>query len=1565
MKNRAYWMIAILFLVAFVTSFNYGGSGDSSGSLDGLNKPDGFYNPFSATGTVFVLEDNPISPDLKITSSEEIHIVISAITNTVSFFIEPLITTKKKEAVITIWGLESFYPDLDKHITLYRHADGYFQQMFKLNQKEKYTYTQDISKRHHIYILPEHGTINIWGRDVAGDEVVSKGVGIWLDATTCQLTTDIAEDIVIQADNITLDGDSHTIAGAGYGYGIYLNSRTGVTITNCNVQYFSSGIYLYSCSSNAITTNAVNNNTYYGIMLGGNSNNNTLTNNTATNNDYYGIAIGPGSNNNTLTNNTANSNTSGGIVLFSNSNNVLINNTASNNSGDGILLASSVNNTLTSNIASNNVNCGIYLSAIYPLPGSSSNTLTNNTANANAYGIYLSVSPNNTIYHNNIYNNTTYNVYSDSAIELSYFNPITLRNEGNWWGKTSAPGFIAGVDSNAFNVVDTYWYLVKDGWLLGYAPGEPEIAPQAPSNLVATPGSSLPHINLTWQDNSNNEQGFIIERSTACHQPFVSIAVVGEDMTTYSDMGVLPGTLYYYRVKAYNPTGQSNPSNRAQAVTFAHITTIEEIISDLEQYYTTGLIKDYNVYLSLNARLIDAQNYINLKDYPSAITQLQGFSDELSLLTEESIDPDAKESLLTQAKLLTDYLKLISGLPVTLGLYLIEQQTCVNEVTIQIPTGGEVTTILKGILNIALAPTDNPDIAGVTIVSLEYSGTPFVVNGIDFGTLDIVQDPDNPSVGTLNLQNGKIDIVVRVLVRSPYLELLGISPVAIEIPLTGTFSPMSLTDGDARLIGQGVIPQDVPVIGGDEFFINCSSHVDIDTTPPVTKPVINPPPNAAGWNNSNVTIILTAEDLLGPPPDTYASGVNQTYYELFDGNGSFVTGTDLTTISQTVRLENEDVFTIRYWSIDNVNNIEPAKTITISIDKTQPVITDSDVITTISTTTITITKVVSDLSGVDSIEVEVKDEKGDTVAKTQISLSSGTITSGTWSGTVTLPEDIPTGEYTRTQTVKDRAGNIIVTSTPFKIDRSPPVVTFKIDPPEPNEFGWYNKPVTVTFYATDTCSGVNRYVPKEVFVFGEGISQTATCTVFDNAGNSTTLTSKPPLNIDKTPPEFTKVPDPITVEQTGYDGVASQDLKKFLKGAEATDALSELQLGYPKAINVPTYFPLGITEVTFEAIDRAGNPATAKSTIEVVDTTPPVITVPPDLIVVATSVTGTPKTNPKILEWLNKAKATDICDPDVVTPTNDAPNFFLIGERIVTFNAIDRSGNPALPKTAKVIVIKIEIIEPDEDPVTDNNFTFDSSKQGECNVKAMGTTHIGSEDPKLEWGIGNILGSKLTSKPGNKKGPLITFTYKGLPKDNIWFGNQALTLAYPPLNATDTQIVQIFFSRDATNNPGKTDPNWFYYWGQTTAGYGSPIYDSTITQTGIAWRNNSWVAILTITDKDSYTPPEGDNGGNQLNGIDNFAWTCRHEGRHVQTSSIWYPNGYNGAIDLDRDWMPDSLEAGLGGVNVGGPFDPTKKDTDGDSRRDDEDYTLHTQQRWTEGSADNEDWANPGHQTDK
>lgn len=91
--------------------------------------------------------------------------------------------------------------------------------------------------------------------------------------------------------------------------------------------------------------------------------------------------------------------------------------------------------------------------------------------------------------------------------------------------------------------------------------------PAAPSNLGATVFKTQSnYVELTWSDNSNNEDGFGIERSTDGIS-FTAMDSVSTDIVTYQDYNLSPLTTYYYRVFAYNSTGNSDNSNEVQITT--------------------------------------------------------------------------------------------------------------------------------------------------------------------------------------------------------------------------------------------------------------------------------------------------------------------------------------------------------------------------------------------------------------------------------------------------------------------------------------------------------------------------------------------------------------------------------------------------------------------------------------------------------------------------------------------------------------------------------------------------------------------------------------------------------------------------------------------------------------------------------------------------------------------------------------------------------------------------------------------------------------------------------------
>lgn len=123
-----------------------------------------------------------------------------------------------------------------------------------------------------------------------------------------------------------------------------------------------------------------------------------------------------------------------------------------------------------------------------------------------------------------------------------------------------------------------------DEKMLGMVQAKPLFAifPAAPSNLTAIFGPDFPTTQLTWEDNSFNETGFVIWRRAGDTGDYQVLTKTAANTTAYIDLGSsgLPGeepiddvmlqspnTTFSYKVAAYNATGSSAFSNEATYTT--------------------------------------------------------------------------------------------------------------------------------------------------------------------------------------------------------------------------------------------------------------------------------------------------------------------------------------------------------------------------------------------------------------------------------------------------------------------------------------------------------------------------------------------------------------------------------------------------------------------------------------------------------------------------------------------------------------------------------------------------------------------------------------------------------------------------------------------------------------------------------------------------------------------------------------------------------------------------------------------------------------------------------------
>jgi hypothetical protein len=257
-----------------------------------------------------------------------------------------------------------------------------------------------------------------------------------------------------------------------------------------------------------------------------------------------------------------------------------------------------------------------------------------------------------------------------------------------------------------------------------------------------------------------------------------------------------------------------------------------------------------------------------------------------------------------------------------------------------------------------------------------------------------------------------------------------------------------------------------------------------------------------------------------------------------------------------------------------------------------------------------------------------------------------------------------------TVTATDATGNTSTDSFTVTVrDTTVPVITVPetITAEATNSAGAI---VSLIGSATDLVSGdvpvTFSPATNTLFPMGE-TSVTATAT--DAAGNTSSATLV--VKVVDTVAPVLSLPADITVEATGPTGAA------VTFAAQAVDAVSgDLSVSYSAAPG--SVFALGKTTVTVNAVDAAGNVVIGKFNITVVDTSSPIITVPANQTLEATSAAGATATF--------SASANDLVDGAVaVSYSKTSSSTFALGTNSVTVTATDAAGN----KTVRAFTITV------------------------------------------------------------------------------------------------------------------------------------------------------------------------------------------------------------------------------------------------------------------------------------
>ncbi|MEI7984228.1 MAG: fibronectin type III domain-containing protein [Armatimonadota bacterium] len=151
--------------------------------------------------------------------------------------------------------------------------------------------------------------------------------------------------------------------------------------------------------------------------------------------------------------------------------------------------------------------------------------------------------------------------------EVNFFIQRSLDGQSGWTDvQTTDPDVTTWTDSN-LTKKKTYYYRIKSwnsdmgdlGWTAPVSATTKDTKPTAPA-LTAVTGVSYNAIDLTWTDNSDNEDGFRIQRLDAAGQ-WQTVGTKLPNQTTFHDAsGLQPSSSYTYQIVAYNNGGDS-PSN--------------------------------------------------------------------------------------------------------------------------------------------------------------------------------------------------------------------------------------------------------------------------------------------------------------------------------------------------------------------------------------------------------------------------------------------------------------------------------------------------------------------------------------------------------------------------------------------------------------------------------------------------------------------------------------------------------------------------------------------------------------------------------------------------------------------------------------------------------------------------------------------------------------------------------------------------------------------------------------------------------------------------------------------
>ncbi|MEL7312862.1 MAG: fibronectin type III domain-containing protein [Pseudomonadota bacterium] len=141
---------------------------------------------------------------------------------------------------------------------------------------------------------------------------------------------------------------------------------------------------------------------------------------------------------------------------------------------------------------------------------------------------------------------------------------------------TTTAASVTSYTNTGLNASTTYWYRIsafnsagestQTSPVSGTTAPEPVMVPTPPSD-PSVDSATASSLTVSWTDTSNNETGFRIYRSTSENGSYSEVATTLASETSYTDRGLQPSTDYWYRVSAFNTSGESRQTRSATGTT--------------------------------------------------------------------------------------------------------------------------------------------------------------------------------------------------------------------------------------------------------------------------------------------------------------------------------------------------------------------------------------------------------------------------------------------------------------------------------------------------------------------------------------------------------------------------------------------------------------------------------------------------------------------------------------------------------------------------------------------------------------------------------------------------------------------------------------------------------------------------------------------------------------------------------------------------------------------------------------------------------------------------------------